>query len=608
MPWGDDLRDRIVAADAGLTRLFMAARTTASVGTALAILLAISRPLNLPLSVALVGAALCITWSVSVSDPDSRNQRITMLLMWVPAAGCVAIGTMTSVNRFLCDALFLVVLFCAVYTRRYGPRATALGMVAVLGFFFSLYLQSPVSTLPWLVLAVTVAGLVTYFYRFVVFRDRPEAALHSAVEAFQARQRLLARTLEHARRSGSWTPALTKQLDHHLYRLNEAAIVMDDLLLASRQDDLRAQVLDAELETGAIAERALSDPKAAVTLPHLEIEPEAVHQVQWTPRGQYRVGTQIQTRGLSPSMRQAIQITAAAAASMVAGEMLSPQRWYWAVLTSFLVFNGTASTGETLVKGWSRVAGTALGAAAGAAIGTLVRSHDVAAFILMFVFLFVGVYVIRISYAIFTFFLTALLSMLYVLVGLFSDQLLILRLIETAVGAACGGIAATVLLPIRTTDVLGNVSVQALERLTVAIDAGIRRLGGEIKADPLTSSRTYDEAMQSVRAQIEPMLNTLRWVGRSRMQTRVLMYALLGRYVRGLSILAYEAPPDCDMPRIRSDAAKVITHIRQLIQYLRTGTGSVGVPIQKPPSDERALTYLYRMDRSIHRLAAAIIG
>ncbi len=198
--------------------------------------------------------------------------------------------------------------------------------------------------------------------------------------------------------------------------------------------------------------------------------------------------------------------------------------------------------------------------------------------------------------------------MLYVLVGLFSDQLLVLRLIETAVGAICGGLAATVLLPIRTSAVLGNVSVQALERLNVAIDAAIRRLGGDIHADPLTSARAFDETMQSVRAQIEPLINTLRWVGRGRMQTRLLMYALLARYVRGLSILAYQAPEDCDMPRIRSDAAKVITHIRQLIQYMRSGSGKIGAPIEKPAGDERAVTYLYRIDRSVHRISATIIS
>lgn len=602
----ESLRDRVVAADPGLTRLAMAARATASVGVALAVLLAASHVYRLPISVALLGAALCITWTIAVTDDDPGEQRKTTLLLWFPAAASVAVGTLTASNRVLSDALFLAVLFTAVYTRRYGPRANALGMIAVLGFFFTLFLRASAQTLPWLMLALAISAITTYVFRFAVLRDRPVLALHNAAEAFRARRRLIAQTLAQARQTGVWTNALKRRLDHHLYRLNEAALSIDDLLHASGEDELRAQVLDAELEIGAIAERTLRDLSYSSPLPDLNVSPDRVDAKQWTPRGLYRVGTQIETRGLSPSMRQAIQLTLAAAVAMIAGELLSPQRWYWAVLTTFLVFTGTASSGETLAKGWSRVAGTALGIAAGAAIAILVRGREAAALSLMFVFLFAAVYAIRLSYAVFTFFLTAVLSMLYVLLGLFSDRLLVLRLVETAVGAACGGLAATVVLPIRTQAVLGNVSIQALERLAAAVDAAIRRLGGDIHADPLTSARMYDEAMQSVRAQIEPLVGTVRFAGKSELQARLLLYGLLARYVRGLASLAYEAPPDCDMERIRREAGEVTSHIRELMAVMRTNEGTVGTASDKPPEDQAALTYLYRIDRAIHRLAATI--
>ncbi|WP_353961926.1 FUSC family protein, partial [Mycolicibacterium hippocampi] len=62
--------------------------------------------------------------------------------------------------------------------------------------------------------------------------------------------------------------------------------------------------------------------------------------------------------GLSPTTRQAIQVTVAVSLAIVAGEALSPARWYWAVIAAFVTFAGTTSFGETLTKGWQRLLGT----------------------------------------------------------------------------------------------------------------------------------------------------------------------------------------------------------------------------------------------------------
>ena len=43
-------------------------------------------------------------------------------------------------------------------------------------------------------------------------------------------------------------------------------------------------------------------------------------------------------QGLALSTRQAIQVGIAASLAIVVGELVSPARWYWAVLTAFFVF------------------------------------------------------------------------------------------------------------------------------------------------------------------------------------------------------------------------------------------------------------------------------
>lgn len=68
-----------------------------------------------------------------------------------------------------------------------------------------------------------------------------------------------------------------------------------------------------------------------------------------------------QRTGLLPTTRQAIQVAVAASLAIVAGELASPARWYWAVIAAFVIFAGTNSWGETLTKGWQRLLGTVLG-------------------------------------------------------------------------------------------------------------------------------------------------------------------------------------------------------------------------------------------------------
>ena len=62
-------------------------------------------------------------------------------------------------------------------------------------------------------------------------------------------------------------------------------------------------------------------------------------------------------RGLArTTTRQAIQATAGSAFALVVGQLLSEQRWYWAVGATWWIFVNTTSRGETLVRGFRRVA------------------------------------------------------------------------------------------------------------------------------------------------------------------------------------------------------------------------------------------------------------
>jgi uncharacterized membrane protein YccC len=596
-----ELRDHLIAADPGLTRLFLALRATAAIAVAFGILTLIARANHLPFSIALVGAALGMTWAVAVNDPNPKAQRHTVLLLWFPAAAALALGTLTSSNRILCDLLFLAVTFVSVYIRKYGPRGFAFGMVSVLTFFFALFLRTQAAQLPWLLLALAITTVCTYISRFIVFVDDPERALRNGIEAFHARQRLIAALVAQARRTGHWTKRLRGRLSYEELRLNEASLTLDDILQDTEDSDSRAAVLEAELRTEEAVELAIRDPQIAIEFPALDLRGGRSART-WTPRTAFRAGTQIATPGMSAATRQAFQICAAAAVSMVAGELASPQRWYWAVLTAFVVFSGTSSAGETIGKAWARVLGTGLGVLAGIGVAALVRGHSTAAFIALFASLFFTVYTLRLSYAVMTLFITATLSLLYVLLGFFTDGTLLLRLIETVIGASLGGIAALVVFPIRTRDVVGNVTMEALRRLKQTVREAVAQLSGKPEGNAIAAARAFDESLQTIRAQLAS-LNSTPLVRDARMQVDLLLFSACGYYGRLLAQVAHASPDGCPIRELQHEAERIEQRIDALISLIENGhASSANVPPVQETNDGAALTYLYRIDRALQRL------
>ena len=47
---------------------------------------------------------------------------------------------MLAPHRVLADVVFVVIMMAGVYIRRFGPRGFAIGMAAVMAYFFSQFL------------------------------------------------------------------------------------------------------------------------------------------------------------------------------------------------------------------------------------------------------------------------------------------------------------------------------------------------------------------------------------------------------------------------------------------------------------------------------------
>ncbi|HEX5811357.1 MAG TPA: FUSC family protein [Pseudonocardia sp.] len=213
-------------------------------------------------------------------------------------------------------------------------------------------------------------------------------------------------------------------------------------------------------------------------------------------------------RGLRPTTRTAVQVVVAGALSIVVGNLVAPGQWYWAVITAFVVFAAAASRGELLVRTSARVVGTLCGVVAGAAVAILVSGHLVLQVAVVLVCMFLGFYLLPVSYALMTFFVTTMIGVLYSLLGRFSIGFLEIRLVETVVGAAAGAVAALIVLPIRTWGVVADRAKafhssvagllrSAAEDLGAGAGAGVRPLAA--------SAREVDDRMHALLAGASPL-------------------------------------------------------------------------------------------------------
>ena len=64
---------------------------------------------------------------------------------------------------------------------------------------------------------------------------------------------------------------------------------------------------------------------------------------------------------LSMTSRQAVQVMVAGMLAIALGSLLSPTRYYWAVIAAFVTFTGTGTRSETFLKGFARIVGTLVG-------------------------------------------------------------------------------------------------------------------------------------------------------------------------------------------------------------------------------------------------------
>ncbi|MFG2127498.1 FUSC family protein [Streptomyces sp. NPDC048751] len=323
-----------------------------------------------------------------------------------------------------------------------------------------------------------------------------------------------------------------------------------------------------------------------------------------------------------PTTRAAVQVAVGSALAIVGGELLSAHRWYWAVLTCWIVFLNTASTGEILVKGYRRLLGTVFGVVAGIVLAGVVGQHTWTAFGLVLLLIFAMFYSAPLSYTLMSFFVTAMLGLLYTLLHTYSMSVLVLRVEETALGAACGVVAAALVLPVHTDRRTNELLATALDRLSDVTEAAVDQLSGEPATELLDQARDLDTAVADLRASTKPLTHPITPL-RTRRDTALYVVALLetcAYHARSLAATAELLPTHPSIaadPRLRRAGRRIARNLEVIAAHVagepdagEVETGSSIASLLGPdvPGSPRYGRVTDRVLRHLQRLDEGVVG
>ncbi|MFE0964428.1 FUSC family protein [Streptomyces sp. PDY-4] len=299
--------------------------------------------------------------------------------------------------------------------------------------------------------------------------------------------------------------------------------------------------------------------------------------------------------------RQAIQATTGAGFALVMGQLVSGQRWYWAVGATWWVFVNTTSRGETLVRGFRRVLGTVIGI--GLALFVAVPAHGDGPLtaLVVAVSVFGIFYTAAVSYTWMMLWVTVLAAMLYGLLGVLTPGLLALRLVETGVGALGAALAVALVLPVTTHSVTDAWIQRALRCVHACTAQTAARLAGTAGADPAPTVAELEQLLARVRLSVAPLVHPLNpMLGRKRRARRVLgLLDDCAREIRGL--VAVAADPEA------SHDARLAAACRRVEAAVEALTGGRDLAARTAPAGTGpALAHLHGLERALAELAAPL--
>ncbi|WP_420032031.1 FUSC family protein [Streptomyces sp. cg28] len=303
--------------------------------------------------------------------------------------------------------------------------------------------------------------------------------------------------------------------------------------------------------------------------------------------------------------RQAVQATVGAAFALAAGQLLSDQRWYWAVGATWWVFVATTSRGETVVRGFRRFLGTVLGIVLGFAVAVPLHHEPVVAATVIALSVFGIFYTAHVSYTWMMLAVTVMASMLYGLLGVLDPALLALRVAETAVGALGAVLAVVLVLPVTTHSVTEAWVERALRCVHACTAEAAARLAGH-DADPAPRVAELEAVLGRVRLSLAPLVHPLSPLRRRKGRARQVLALLdaCAHEVRGLASVAADPEASHDA-RLAAACARVESAVEALTVPARQPHAVVAAP-HTADAEPPVLAHLHALERALVDLAVPL--
>jgi uncharacterized membrane protein YccC len=550
------IADRVFGADPGLLRLRLALRGTFSAALTTLAAVAIGSALHVTPAVFATGIVFSTMGPFLMREPTLVQQRLTLLTLLVPSAVATVATTLLHGRGLAGEAFFLLLVFVGYLVQPRAPRMVGVGLVAVITSYVGLLMQLPVALLPFQLLSLVLAAAIASIVCLVALPVTPAATLRRAVRSVQWRAAQVLKSARQFTHGQTPSQAAETALRRDLAALNEAVLAADDQLAfvePGGRDVIRKALIDLELAAAHVIDsmrgktpdrrdmlrlhlhRKRMRRGEQYSLPASSLEAgslvarlvelgHALHRLSVAARKAKKHSAPPTAAALPPgplAWRLATRITLAAALAMAGGIALSPDRWFWAVITVYVLFLNTRSRGDTIFKATQRVGGTVLGIAAGLALATVAGGNQILELVLLLLAVFGMFYFYVVSYTLGVFCLTVVLGMIYGTLGESVETLFILRLEETAIGAVAAILVATFVLPTRTRDQVMLSGRNVLVALADALKAIGTHASGSTGASPQEAMRKVDRQVADLRLSLAPLNASRRLFRRSALERPV---------------------------------------------------------------------------------------
>jgi len=500
-----------------------------------------------------------------VQDRSATGRVITTALMIPTLLLAVAIATLLTSTRPAVIGVFIALSGLAIWIRRFGPRAGALGSLGFMSYFFTLFMKPTMEELPVFCLVGACAVATQLVARSLLLLRRPRARIEVLLKELRAASGESLRVASRSEHPDALRAALARLDDvgraitaWQQHFPTERYIACDEDALAGRALDARVDTEEACYELAKSSASATSSSADAFAQLEVILDEHAsasriAAATTWAEgvlarrdrerdgdfavyliarsaiaharvrgidlsRGLVRDGRRVnaaESRSAHPrtrrrlalrwmpwkqwsaTSRMAVQAMIAASIAVVVGEAISASRWYWAVMTAFVIFIGATTRSGILTRAYRRVIGTALGIVVGI-VPVMLADHNTAVLSAICVIgVFCMLYFGPLNYAYSAFSLTVMLVALYGLLGVLDPSILELRIVETFSGAAIGVICAYVIASTNSRPVLVGKATAYLDALDDVLRSVSSSFGGTERSSRLLSDLDALEAAQS---------------------------------------------------------------------------------------------------------------